>query len=123
MEVQNPLYVFLPMLLIPFACGAFLIEPRERKLRNFRQKINSFLPLPLYLCLGILILLIQIFSVSIAGLVYFALIIYLFAMKNFNFQDAYFQFMLIFIQVFTTVMIILSYLVHASYLQDENSLQ
>jgi len=44
-------------------------------------------------------------------------------MKNFNFQDAYFQFMLIFIQVFTTVMIILSYLVHASYLQDENSLQ
>jgi hypothetical protein len=73
--------------------------------------------------MGILILLIQIFSVSLAGLVYFALIIYLFAMKEFNFKDGLFRAMLIFIQVFTTLMIMLSYLVNADYLQSQSSLQ
>lgn len=116
-EVQSLLYVFLPIILVPFAGVCILIEPRKLTLLHFKKKINKFLPLPLYLGLGILILLIQIFSVSIAGLVYFALIIYLFSLKSFNFNDGYFKCMLIFIQVFTTVMIIISYLVTANLLQ------
>jgi len=86
-------------------------------LLNFKKKLNKFIPLPLYLSLGILILLIQIFSVSIAGLIYFCLIIYLFAMKTFNFKDNYFRCLLIFVQVLTTIMIILSFMATSDYAQ------
>lgn len=66
--------------------------------------------------MGALIILIQIFSVSLAGLLYFGLAIYLFWMKNFNFHDVEFKVLLIIVQTLTTIMVFFSYLTTIAYL-------
>jgi hypothetical protein len=87
-----------------------MIKTKSKLLKEYKTKLNSFVALPLYLMLGSLILLNQIFSVSLAGLIYFGLAIYLFWMKSFNFRDIQFRVLLIAVQVLTSLMLALSYL-------------
>ena len=111
LEVQSPLWVFLPLVLIPFAVGPLLIKTKRKMLKEYSKKINPFIILPLYLSLTILVLLVQIFSTSIAGLLYFGLAVYIYFMKSFNFKDKQFKALLITIQVLSTLMITLNYIV------------
>jgi len=79
--------------------------------------------LPLYLSLTALVLLVQIFSTSIAGLLYFALAIYIYFMKSFNFKDTQFKILLIAVQVLSSIMITLNYLTTCDYLQTSSGLE
>jgi hypothetical protein len=102
--------VFVPVIIIPFGVFAAFSPAEELTLQAFKKKIKPFTPLPLYLVLCSFLLLIQIFSVSVMGLIYFAIMLYLFWMKGFNFKDNSFKFLLIVIQVMTTLTIFLSFL-------------
>lgn len=121
--MQTSQFVFVPIIITPFAVIAVFNHQSTKTLLDFKKKINNFLPLPLYLILTCLIILIQIFSVSIAGLIYFFLTLYLFWMKSFNFKDIFFKILLIFVQVQTTVILVLTYLVTSEFLQTNDSLQ
>lgn len=121
--MQTSQFVFVPIIITPFAVIAAFSHQSTKTLLDFKKKINNFLPLPLYLILTCLIILIQIFSVSIAGLIYFFLTLYLFWMKSFNFKDIFFKILLIFVQVQTTVILVLTYLVTSEFLQTNDSLQ
>jgi hypothetical protein len=68
--------------------------------------------------LTILVLLIQIFSISIAGLIYFAVAVYIYWMRSFNFKDWQFKALLVVVQIISTVMITLNYLTTVDYLQQ-----
>lgn len=98
------------MILIPFGIGAALTTPSTLSLASFKVKISQYAPLPLYLLLCLLIVLIQIFSVSITSLLYFFITVYIFWMKSFNFRDTYFKAMLILVQITTTITISLTFL-------------
>ena len=108
--------VFLPVIIIPFSIFAAFQPKQTLTLHDFKSKIKAFTPLPLYLILWVLILLIQIFSVSITGLVYFCIALYLFWMKSFNFKDVYFRVLLVALQVLTTITIFSTYLITCAYL-------
>ena len=108
--------VFLPIIIIPFSIFAAFQPKQTLTLYDFKSKIKAFTPLPLYLILWVLILLIQIFSVSITGLVYFCIALYLFWMKSFNFKDVYFRVLLVVLQVLTTITIFSTYLITCTYL-------
>ncbi len=110
LEVQSLVSVFVPMIIIPFSLFAAFTPPSVLTLLDFKKKLNPFLPLPLYLIQCLLILLIQIFSVSLMGLLYFFIMIYLFWMKSFSFTDRYFKPMLILVQFTTTLTIVLTFL-------------
>jgi hypothetical protein len=120
--VESLVAVFVPVLILPFSILAALTPPETLTLLAFQKKLNQFLPLPLYLILCLLILLIQIFSVSITGLLYFLITIYLFWMKSFNFRDRYFRALLILIQVMTTLTIFLTFLTTCSFLDSPSAL-
>lgn len=77
--------------------------------------------LPLYLMLGALMILNQIFTVSVVGLIYFILALYLFWLKNFNFKDIEGKILLYIIQVVTAVVILLNYMATISYFQTDES--
>jgi hypothetical protein len=72
------LILYLPAIIIPFAGLSLLIKKKDKKIIEFKKKINKALIIPIYFVLGTLILLIEIFSISIAGLIFFAMIIFLF---------------------------------------------
>jgi hypothetical protein len=79
--------------------------------------------LPLYLSLTALVLLVQVFSTSIAGLIYFGLAIYIYFMKSFNFKDQQFKLLLFTVQTLSTVMITLNYLATIAYLQTPSGVE
>lgn len=68
-------------------------------------------------------MLIQVFSISITGLIYFSLAIYLYWMKGFNFKDTQFKILLGMVQILTTFIFTLNYLVMIDELQTEESLK
>lgn len=90
---------------------------------EFKHKVNQLAALPLYLILCFLILLIQIFSVSITGLLYFFITIYLFWMPSFNFRDRYFKLLFILVQCMTSLTLFLTFLLTAPMLSDPSVYQ
>jgi hypothetical protein len=108
--------------MIPFSIAAAFTPIEAVTLLSFKHKLSQLAPLPLYLILCLLIVLIQIFSVSITGLIYFFITLYFFWMKSFNFKDVFFKAMLILVQVMTTITISLTFLTTAPFLVTPTSL-
>lgn len=115
--------LFIPIIIIPFGIIAAINPPRNKTLEDFKIRINPFTPLPLYLILCSIILLIQIFSVSITGLTYFGITLYLFWMKTFNFKDTYFKIVLIVIQSANSITLTATYLATCAFLKTPESIK
>lgn len=121
LEVQGAAYVFIPLVLFPFAVGTLFLKEKPKMLKDYGKKINPYIALPLYLMLGALIILNQIFSVSVAGLVYFFLAIYLFWMRSYNFKDPQFKVLLYLVQIMASIMITANCLATITIFQSSNA--
>lgn len=86
-EIQNNLYSFLPLLLLPFSVGAILVKSKSRPISEFKSRFNHLLVIPIFLALGILIVLIQIFSISMIGLAFFLIALSLFFQRKIDFNS------------------------------------
>lgn len=121
LEVQSRLQVFLPLLLLPFATFALFLNEKPKLLKDYSKKLSPNIALPLYLMLGTLMILNQIFTVSVVGLIYFILALYLFWLKSFNFKDIEAKILLYIIQVVTFVVILFNFMATIDYFQTEES--
>jgi lysylphosphatidylglycerol synthetase-like protein (DUF2156 family) len=103
LEIQSYLYMFLPLLLLPFNVGCLLIKTKTRKITEFRKKINKGFTIPIFLVLGALLLLLQIFTISVAGIFYFICLFLLIIHRKLTFTS-------ITVHILVTVIIVVSIL-------------
>ena len=122
LQLESLLWVLLPLVAVPFIAGGIWIRPVTRPLRSYSERINPLGALPLYLALTSLVVLVQIFSVSVTGLAYLCLMVYLLAMHSFNFRDGYFRALLVMLQCSSAAVITASVLVTSPYLQNSTLL-
>lgn len=79
--------MFLPLLLLPFAAGSCIIRTKNRNTSDFHKKINNTTSIPIFLSLGILNILIQIFSLSVAGFCFFLCTLALYVQRKLKFDN------------------------------------
>ena len=100
-----------------------LLTPKSKLLKEYGHKINPYISLPLYLTLTALIIMVQLFSISIAGLFYFFIALYIYWIKKFNFEDIHLRIVLIAVQVISSIVILLNYFVTINFVQTTSSMQ
>ena len=77
--------MFLPLLLLPFAGGSMIIRTKNRSLFEFKDEINTLITIPIFLAMGVLIIIIEICSISLAGFLFFICVFGLFVQRKLNF--------------------------------------
>ena len=95
-----------------------LVETTHKNGADFKSKINKAIVIPVFLIFGFLILLIQIFSISITGVVFFILMIILLAMDSVGFNKLSSRIYIIFIQVLTVLIIFANFITTSNLLQE-----
>lgn len=104
--MQGLLNVFLPLLLLPFAVGSALIKTKSRDMSHFKHQVNSLIKIPIFLALGLLILLVEIFSISVAGLLFFVCIFILFIQRRIDFSSFLSWLLVLIVQILCLIFII-----------------
>lgn len=79
--------MFLPLFMLPFSAISIMIRTRSRDINEFKHQVNKLVTTPIFLSMGILILLIEIFSISISGFLFFINIMVLFVQRKIDFSS------------------------------------
>jgi hypothetical protein len=104
------------MLLLPFSFLSACVRTKSRSLEHFADEINKYVGYTVFIVMGCLILLIQIFSISIAGLVFFICMLALFIQRFINFQSVISWLIVLFVQVISLFLILANFITSSSLL-------
>lgn len=78
--------MFLPLIMLPFAGGSMIIRTKNRKLIDFKIKLDDLISIPLFMIMGVLIIVIEICSISVAGFLFFLCVLALFVQRKIYFD-------------------------------------
>lgn len=102
--------MFLPLLLLPFIGGSLIIRTKSRELNHFKHQVNKLVTIPIFLCMGILVLLIEIFSISMAGFSFFICMMILFVQRKIDFGNFLSWLLVVIVQVLCLVFLATNFL-------------
>lgn len=106
--------MFLPLVLLPFIGGSLIIRTKSRDLPHFRHQINKLITIPIFLFMGILILMMEIFSISIAGFLFFICMMVLFVQRKIDFDSFLSWLLVLIVQVLCLIFLAANFLATTS---------
>lgn len=109
--------MFVPLIQIPFIAGSIIIRTQTRELSHFKNQINKLITVPIFLAMGILVLLIEIFSISIAGFLFFICILVLFVQRKIDFSSFFSWIFVLLVQILCLLFIVANFLATTDLLQ------
>lgn len=109
--------MFLPLILLPFILGSLCIRTKTRKLSEFKKRINRSITIPVFLIMGLLLTLIEIFSISLAGLLFFLCLMSIYVQRKLDFNNIYSRMLVSTVQLFSFAFITGNFITTTSFLQ------
>ena len=109
--------------MLPFAVVASFVRTKSRDLSEFTSPVNKLTTVPIFLGMGSLILLIEIFSISISGFLFFICMLVLFVQRKIDYNNIMSWLIVITLQVLCLSFIVANFIATTSLVSatDTNS--
>ena len=107
--------MFVPIVIIPFAGMAAFSYSSAKNLNNYKNSMNEALQAPTYFILGGFAVLIQIFTQSIVGIVYFIIALMIFTLQKASWTNNKYRIIVSLMQLISWLVIILSFITSTSF--------